>query len=129
MSRLLLDTHALLWWWSDDPSLSDGARRAVSDSSAEVYVSAASAWEIATKSRLGRLQVDRMVILRFGEAVAREAFRHLPITHAHAVRVGSYETAPPDPFDRMLAAQAEFESLTLVTTDRAFGRFPVETLW
>ena len=129
MNRLLLDTHTLLWCLADDPALSAHARDAVADSSAAVFVSAASAWEIATKTRLGRLREYAAVTAQFHELMGDADYRHLPITYAHGLRAGSYETPHKDPFDRILAAQAEIESLTLVTTDSAFGEFPVATLW
>ena len=129
MSDLLLDTHALLWWWSNDPRLSSAAQEAVSDPDTAVHVSAASAWEIATKHRRGRLVVPPRVISHFHEEAIAESFRHLPISYAHARQAGLYDVAHKDPFDRVLAAQAEIESLTLVTLDRAFEGFPVDTLW
>ena len=129
MTQLLLDTHALLWWWSGDSSLSPAARAAITDADATVFVSAASAWEIATKVRVGRLRAHGDVVGRFGELATAADLRHLAVTHRHGLRAGSYPTAHRDPFDRMLAAQAELESLTLVTNDTAFGEFPVRVLW
>ena len=129
MTQLLLDTHALLWWWSDDSALSSAASTAITDTEATVFVSAASAWEIATKVRVGRLNAHGGVVDRFGELIAAADLRHLAVTHRHGLRAGSYPTAHRDPFDRMLAAQAELESLTLVTNDAAFEEFPVRVLW
>ena len=127
--RLLLDTHALLWWWSGDPSLPVAAREAISDPDSTVFVSAASAWEIATKMRLGRLAAHKGVVSRFHELVAADAFGHLPVTYRHGLHAGRYPIDHSDPFDRMLAVQAELESLTLVTGDIAFAGFPVSVLW
>ena len=129
MNELLLDTHALLWCLADDPALSAGARAAVLDPEARILVSAASAWEIATKHRLGRLDDLGIFASRLDQLVLAADYNRLPITFAHAQRAGSYATAHKDPFDRMLAAQAEIESLTLVTRDPAFEEFPVATLW
>ena len=129
MSELLLDTHALLWWWSDDPALSPKAEEALRDSGNDVFASAASAWEIATKFRLGRLPEYEGAVIRFNEFVGDAAMRHLPVTYQHGLRAGSYAAAHKDPFDRMLAAQAELESLVLVTRDAAFKEFPVQVLW
>ena len=129
MRRLLLDTHALLWCLADDPALSARAREAVLEPSAEVHVSAASAWEIATKVRLGRLPEYAALAADLDALVEQADYRTLPISFRHAQRAGSYPSPIKDPFDRMLAAQAEIESLTLVTTDAAFGQFPATTLW
>lgn len=129
MSRLLLDTHALVWWFLNDPRTSESARAAIVDETSTVYVSAASSWEIATKARVKRDQAMATVADRYNALVDRNAFVHLPVTHVHGLRAGSYTVAHRDPFDRMLAAQGELENLTLVTRDRAFGHFGVATLW
>ncbi len=129
MSELLLDTHALLWCWADDPVLPPSVREVVTDPGNEVFVSAASAWEVATKFRLGRLTEYEGAVLRFNEFVVDAAMRHLPVTYQHGLRAGSYSAEHRDPFDRILAAQAELESLILVTTDSAFREFPVRVLW
>ena len=129
MTRLLLDTHALLWWWTDEALLPPRARETLSDAGMTVFVSAASAWEIATKVRLGRLTPYKDMVPRFGELASAAHLRHLPLTHHHGLRAGSYPNQHRDPFDRMLAAQAELESLTLVTRDAVFAEFPVRVLW
>ena len=129
MTPLLLDTHALMWWWSSDAALSATARASISDSETTVFVSAASAWEIATKMRVGRLAAHEDIVPRFSELAAAADLRHLPVTYRHGLRAGSYPTKHRDPFDRMLAAQAELESLTLVTNDSAFEEFPISVLW
>lgn len=127
--RLLLDTHSLLWWFTDDARLSAPARQAVADEANEVFVSAASAWEIATKQRLGKLQGVPEATARFGELVAADGFVHLPVTYLHSLRAGGYDVAHRDPFDRMLAAQSELESLILVTCDPVFDAFSSRTRW
>ena len=129
MTRLLLDTHALLWWWSDEPSLPSNVRETILDSDAVVFVSAASAWEAATKLRVGRLPAYEGIVSRFDELIRADAFQHLAVTHRHGLRAGSYPNEHRDPFDRMLAAQSELESLTLVTRDEVFQEFPVRVLW
>lgn len=119
-----------MWgWWSGDTALSPRARGSIADSETTVFLSPASAWEIATKVRLGRLSAHADVVSRFGELAVESDLRHLPVTHRHGLRAGSYPTRHRDPFDRMLAAQAEMESLTLVTNDTGFAEFPVRVLW
>jgi PIN domain nuclease of toxin-antitoxin system len=127
--RLLLDTHALLWWLTDDPQLSRAARSAIADQTNDVLVSAASAWEIATKHRLGRLPIGGEVLSRFHELIMADGFSHLPMHHGHAIRAGSYPLQNRDPFDRMLAAQSDLEGVPLVTVDPAFESFPIRVLW
>jgi PIN domain nuclease of toxin-antitoxin system len=125
----LLDTHALLWWFTDDPRLSPEARRVIEEDSNEVHVSAASAWEISTKERLGKLGGIPQASIRFAELVRADGFSLLPMTHLHALRAGAYQVEHRDPFDRMLAAQSELEGLILITRDPAFAAFEIRTLW
>lgn len=127
--RLLLDTHALLWWWTDDARLSTAARAAITDTANEVYVSSASAWEVATKQRLGKLSEAPQAAQRFSELVSADGFTGLPIEQRHALHAGGYPQDHRDPFDRMLAAQSEIEGLTLVTCDAALAGFPCRRLW
>jgi PIN domain nuclease of toxin-antitoxin system len=127
--RALLDTHTLLWWFTNDDRLSSAARALIGDDSNEVFVSAASAWEIATKHRLGKLDGVPQAADRFAELVDADGFVHLPITHLHSLRAGRFDVPHRDPFDRMLAAQSELEQFALVTRDPAFGQFGVTTHW
>lgn len=127
--RLLLDTHTLLWWLTNDERLSLRARALIAQESNEVFVSAASAWEVATKQRIGKLDEVPEAASRFAELVAADGFIPLPITQLHGLRAGGYEVAHRDPFDRMLAAQAELESLVLITRDPVFETFGTETVW
>jgi PIN domain nuclease of toxin-antitoxin system len=126
---LLLDTHALLWWLYDDPLLSAGARGAIASPSHTVHVSAASAWEVATLVRLGRLPVARVLVARWSAELARAGFRALDVTAADALQAGSWPAAHRDPFDRMLAAQAASRQLRLVSRDAALDGFGIERLW
>jgi PIN domain nuclease of toxin-antitoxin system len=127
--RYLLDTHALLWWWTDDPHLSAHARNLISDQGNNILISAASAWEIATKHRLGKLSIGRQAIAQFNELIGLDNFEHLPITYLHALRAGSYAADHRDPFDRMLAAQSALENLPLITCDSAFATFGNQVVW
>ncbi|KAF0099068.1 MAG: PilT protein domain protein [bacterium] len=127
--KLLLDTHTLLWWWTDDPQLPDSARALIADEGNEVLVSAASAWEIATKHRLGKLPEAGDAIPRFNELVAADGFLHLPVNYLHSLRAGAYAIDHCDPFDQVLAAQSELESASLVTRDPAFTAFGTRVVW
>ncbi len=122
--RLLLDTHALLWWLSSDPSLSPAAREAIARPDADVAVSAASAWEISIKTALGKLTAPGDLEAQ----LARHRFTPLPITVAHALLAGSLPGHHDDPFDRMLVAQARTERMTLVTRDPRIGLYGVPTV-
>lgn len=125
----LLDTHVLLWWLFDDPRLSSTVRGVLSDPGRRIFVSSASAWEIATKHRLGKLDVATPLILDFPGWLRKAGFVELPITVAHAVRAGGWDIAHRDPFDRMLAAQSVVEDLRLTSNDAVFADFGLETIW
>ena len=125
----LLDTHALLWWWTDDPQLSLVARACIQNEANTILVSAASAWEIATKHRLGKLSLAGEAVARFNELVELDAFQHLPVTYLHALRAGGQAAEHRDPFDRMLAAQSELEGVPLISCDTAVTAFRVQTVW
>lgn len=126
-SRLLLDTHTLLWWSTDARGLSRKVRRLIEDDDTVVYVSAASAWEIATKVRLGKLKWDSAESVE--SYCLSQGFECLPVSFAHGARAGSWPQAHGDPFDRMLAAQSEVESMPIATNDPQLKAFGVETLW
>ncbi|HET8657269.1 MAG TPA: type II toxin-antitoxin system VapC family toxin [Longimicrobiaceae bacterium] len=126
--RLLLDTHALLWWVANGPALSVGADAAIGESTNEVYVSAASAWEVTTKARIGKL-VAGPLAADFCAEVRRQGFLPLPITIEHGQRAGNLPGHHRDPFDRMLIAQAHAEGLTLVSNEQIFDRYGVTRLW
>ena len=127
--RYLLDTHTLLWWWTDDHQLSDHARELISDERTEIYVSAASAWEIATKHRLGKLSEISDAMPRFNELVQADGFTHLPVSYLHALKSGGYPQPHRDPFDRMLAAQSELELMPLISCDKALSGFDIQIIW
>ena len=129
MMRLLLDTHAFLWWLFDDARLSGTARQLVADPSHRIFVSAASAWEISTKYRLGRLPEAGEVASDVPAWIEKARFDALPITVRHAQLAGGWEAAHRDPFDRMLAAQAHLEEVPLISEDAALKEFAIELVW
>lgn len=122
--RLLLDTHVLLWWLSDDPSLGEVARGGIADPTSSVFVSAATVWEISIKQALGKLETPPDLVRQ----IELNRFEPLSITVSHAYRAGTLPRHHDDPFDRMLVAQAMMESLTLLTRDLRISRYGVETL-
>lgn len=127
--KVLLDTHALLWWWTNDAQLSRLARALIADPANEIHVSAASVWEISTKQRIGKLDGIPPMEDHFFDLIEADGFALMPITPAHALRAGSMPGVHRDPFDRMLAAQSEVEAMPLVTRDPAFVEFKTSTLW
>ena len=127
--RLLIDTHALLWWLTDDPALPASARKHIARAGNTVLVSSASAWEIATKFRLGKLPDASDLLTDFAGYLARERFEGLAISTDHAVRAGLLPGPHKDPFDRMLIAQAQAESLPILSNDAAFDVYGVRRLW
>lgn len=122
--RLLLDTHVALWWWANDKRLSLTAREAIADASL-VFVSAASAWEMAIKSALGRVRLPRS----FSDGVQDSGFIELPIGFDHAAASEFLPAHHTDPFDRMLIAQAKVERLVIVTHDRRFEPYGQAIVW
>lgn len=123
--RLLLDTHILLWWLSDDPLLPSAARGAISSPGNEVMVSAAAIWEIAIKKAIGRLDAPDDLL----EVLTTSDFETLEITASHALLAGGLAPHHSDPFDRMMIAQARAENLTLVSIDERFPQYDVELLF
>jgi PIN domain nuclease of toxin-antitoxin system len=127
--RLLLDTHALLWWYSDDPALPQKCRKLISQSDSSVFVSAVSAWEISTKFRRGRLSSASELVQDFGEYLDQEGFLSLPVSYDHGIRAGMLPGPHQDPFDRMLIAQAEIEKLFIVSNEKIFDQYGVRRVW
>jgi PIN domain nuclease of toxin-antitoxin system len=120
--RYLLDTHILLWWVEDNPTLQEKARATISNPDHEVMVSAATIWEAAIKRALGKLRFETPRLL---SAMTGGAIRVLPITAEHALAAGDLPRHHDDPFDRMLVAQAMAEGLTLITRDSRLGAYQV----
>ncbi len=127
--RLLLDTHALLWWVDDDPRLPAKSRKVIADASNDCFVSLASAWEMAIKSQLGKLTLASSVRQYFPSQLAANGFVQLDIAFRHVARVESLEFHHRDPFDRLIAAQALEEKLTLVSADAVFDGYGVKRIW
>lgn len=127
--RILLDTHALLWWLDGDRRLSQRARRLIDSDQTAVLVSAASAWEICTKFRLGKLPGAAAVAADLMGCLDSQGFAPLSITVDHAQRAGSLPGPHRDPFDRVLIAQSQAEDLPLVTVDPVFGLYGVKVIW
>lgn len=127
--RLLLDTHTLLWWLDGDARLSKRARAAIGDERTVCMVSAASAWEITTKARLGKLPGALEVAADISGCLRSQQFTPLDITIDHAQRAGGLPGEHRDPFDRMLIAQAAAENLPIVSNDEVFDRYGVVRIW
>jgi PIN domain nuclease of toxin-antitoxin system len=127
--KLLLDTHAVVWWWLDDPRLPDRARRMIASSANTVFVSAVSAWELATKNRVGKWPEVETIVRDFSSLLRRSRFAPLSVSLEHACLAGSLNGAHRDPFDRMLIAQSRQEEAALVSCDAVFGEFDVDVVW
>ena len=127
--KILLDTHAVLWWLFDDARLSLNARKVIASPDSTVFMSSASAWEIATKYRLGKLPEAKEAVERLPHLLQLNRMEELPISVAHALAAGLLRIAHRDPFDRMLIAQARLESMSVVTTDPQFQGHNVQIIW
>jgi PIN domain nuclease of toxin-antitoxin system len=127
--KLLLDTHAVVWWWIDDPRLPAAARLAIAGTNNTVCVSAVSAWEIATKNRLGKWPGVERIVDDFPALLRRSRFMPLPISIEHARMAGTLDGSLRDPFDRMLIAQSRVEKATLISADGLFRAYDVDLVW
>ena len=125
----MLDSHALLWWWFDPDRLSTDVRELLSNPATPVLVSAASVWELSLKHHQGKLPELSGAITDLPGLLQADGFEALPISLAHGLRAGGYSQPHRDPFDRMLAAQAELDRLVLLTADPQLSTFPCEILW
>ncbi len=123
----LIDTHVLLWWLFNDTQLKDNSRTIIQDSQNKILVSSATAWEIATKYRIGKLPEAAPIVADYHQILEPAKFVELPIAATHALHAGNLPIEHRDPFDRMLMAQAELENLPIITYDSAFktGRIQV----
>jgi len=125
----LLDTHAFIWWLGEAELLTMRAFDIIADGSIDTYVSAVSAMEISTKYRIGKLPKAAKYAGRVGEVIAEEGFIPLPLTVPHADLAGGFQSANNDPWDRLLAAQARLESLTLISNDSQMQDFGISQFW
>jgi PIN domain nuclease of toxin-antitoxin system len=127
--KALMDTHTFLWWTLDDPQLSPLCRQIISDTSNTIYLSAASAWEIAIKFQKGKLPLpetpERFIVSR----IALYKLKPLPITIRHTLQVAALAAHHNDPFDRILIVQSQIENLPILTLDSLIAQYPVQTLW
>lgn len=127
--RVLLDTHAFLWWITEDERLSARAREVMTDGGNDLLLSAATGWEIAIKASLGRISLPVPIDRFLSEQLHKNGIGTLSIEMSHALRVHALPLLHRDPFDRLLVAQAQLEKLCILTSDRQIAQYSVETLW
>ncbi len=127
--KLLLDTHIFLWWITDDPQLSLNARELIGDGHNTLYWSAASSWEVSIKYALGRMPLPEAPEQFLPAEIEKNRIESLPIIDAHAFQAGKLPHHHRDPFDRMLVAQAQVESIALLSNDRQLNHYDVEIHW
>ena len=127
--QIILDTHALMWWFLDSQRLTRLAHQSIYQNTNAVYVSAASVWEIATKYRIGKLPEAEQLVLDMQSYMASQNFVELPVTNADALRAGLLPGPVRDPFDRMLIAQAIGNDMMLVSNETLFDQYGVRRLW
>lgn len=127
--RLLIDTHPLVWWLAGDDALSPTAREAIADPGNEVFVSAATAWEIATRHRIGQMPEAAFLTGDAAAIITGQGFTELPVSLRHAQVAGSLPALHGDPFDRVLVAQAIVADLAVVSPEAVFDGYGVARLW
>jgi len=127
--RALLDTHTLLWWILDDPALPRAARETIAETGNTMLVSAASAWELAIKFRLGKLPKAADLVSNFSSEMEHEGFHVLPVSAEHGIRAGLLPGPHNDPFDRMLIAQSQAENMPIISNEAIFESYGVRRLW
>ena len=127
--RVIVDTHAFLWWINDDPQLSPSVRDIMGSAENALYLSAASGWEIAIKYQLGKLELPSEPESFVIEEILNNRFRSLPIELRHALHTYSLPLLHRDPFDRVLIAQSQLENMPILTIDRAIRQYGVEVIW
>jgi len=127
--KLLLDTHTFLWWNTEDPQLSARARELIADGQNEIFLSAASVWEISIKTAKGKLVLPEVPAHYILSRMGLYRFQPLPVQISHAVRVYDLPRHHDDPFDRLLAAQSQVESIPLISADAEIRKYEVEVIW
>lgn len=127
--RVLLDTHTFLWWITDDPRLSREAREIIGKGENELYLSAASGWEMVIKAKLGRLQLSDDPEFFIPEQMSHNAIVSLPIQISHVLHAYQLPDYHSDPFDQLLIAQAQLEDMPILTADPQIARYPVRVIW
>lgn len=127
--RVLLDTHAFLWWITDDSRLPASAREVIADPGNELFLSAASGWEMAIKARLGRLEVAGVLTRLIPEHMARNAIQGLPVSMGHALSVQDLPDIHRDPFDRILVSQGLLEQMPILTQDENIAKYEIQVIW
>ena len=127
--RFLLDTHVFLWFITDDVRLTEAMRSLLADPRHELFLSAASAWEIAIKASLGRLQLEDDLERFIPRQLAQNGIAPLPVAVSHALHVHRLPPLHRDPFDRLLVAQSILEKMPLISSDQNLSRYPVEIVW
>lgn len=127
--KALLDTHAFIWWVTDDSRLSSTARGIIADDSNVLFLSAASAWEIVIKVRLGKLNLPEPPETYIPSRLTMNRFESLPIQMVHALQVVNLPDFHRDPFDRIIIAQSQVEKMPIVTVDTQVTRYPVDVIW
>ena len=127
--KCLLDTSVWLWSLTASERIRPEGRALIARGGEEIYLSAATSWEIAIKSALGKLPLPEPVASFVPKRMAAQALRPLAVMHSHALRVAELPNYHNDPFDRLLIAQAQVEGMVILTADRAFKSYPVEILW
>jgi len=127
--KVLLDTHTFLWWITDDPKLSLRVRGIISDGENEIFISAATGWEIAIKAQIGRLKLPDEPRLFILEQLKINGMKSLPIEMRHALHISTLPIHHQDPFDRILIAQAQMEELPVLSADPQFWKYDVTIIW
>jgi PIN domain nuclease of toxin-antitoxin system len=129
MNRYLLDTHVFIWWMQDSKQLSQNARTIIADSANEIYISAATVWEMSIKCKLGKLEIKNFSEEFLKKQIIANAFSFMHISLSHSFRIYELDIFHKDPFDHMLIAQAQIENCVIITKDSLFEKYDVDILW